>query len=66
MTAELTREQLIDWLVEWRQTMKGSVSPENHRRLLAARRTPELRMMVRRIVQTHEWFTNLERDRRTR
>ena len=62
---EMWRSELIDWLVEWRQTMKGSISPYNHRKLLESRKTHELRRMVRQIVEVHEYF-NSQGPKRTK
>lgn len=45
----MTKKALIDWLVDWRQKMKGSVSPHNHRKLLQTRTKAELLTMYKRI-----------------
>jgi hypothetical protein len=52
----MTRREMIDWLVEWRQTMKGSISPQNHRRILETRTNKELERMIKRIVEVHQFF----------
>jgi hypothetical protein len=52
----MTRAEMINWLVEWRQTMKGSISPENHRRLLSTRKTKELERMIKQITEVHQFF----------
>ena len=46
----MTKRELIDWLVAWRQKVKGSISPHNHRRLLMTRTKRELLAMHERIV----------------
>lgn len=47
---EMTKAQLIDWLVDWRQQVKGSISPTNHRKLLETRTKPELQKMYERVA----------------
>ena len=52
----MTRDQMIQWLVDWRQTMKGSISPENHKKILGTRTTKELERMIRQILEVHDYF----------
>jgi hypothetical protein len=48
-----TRAELINWLVEWREAHKGSISPFNNRRNLKTWTTQELRRRVEQI-RDHE------------
>lgn len=45
----MTKPELIDCLVEWRQSVKGSLSPENHRRLLETKGKADLERQYAQI-----------------
>lgn len=45
----MTKPELIDWLVDWRQKAKGSISPTNHHRLLQTRTKVDLLRMYKQI-----------------
>lgn len=48
----MTKRQLIDWLVEWRQRVGGSISPWNHRRILQTRTKAELQVKYARLNES--------------
>ena len=57
----MKRAQLIEVLVRWRQAVHGSISPENHRRLLGTRSTPYLTKVYDRIAEREKTTPPSER-----
>jgi len=52
----MTKRQLVDGLVAWRQSRGGSISGINHRRLLQTRTHAELQKTYDQIMEMESWY----------